>query len=252
LSRRDAEAHFAAHYRPEYLTAVLVGELDSAEVARLARRYFGRLARGTAQPSSAIPSPERGGAERREVFTCDCAPQMRILHHTVPFGHPDTYALDVLSGLLNGRSGRLHRSLVLRRGAAFSAFARHEALRRGGSFVVSAEARGGASPEDLEVAWKQELKRLQEEPVALEELEKVKNQISTEAYRRLREPAGLMLELLHSAGLGDWTHVDRWPEGALAVIAEDVGRVARTYFGEAGRTVALFRRASERSTEPSP
>ena len=40
-------------------------------------------------------------------------PQARVRYHTVAFRHADSYALDVMQGLLNGQTGRLHKAFVL-------------------------------------------------------------------------------------------------------------------------------------------
>lgn len=242
LRRERAEEYFQAHYAPGRLTAAIVGDFDPEEVKALARAYFGRVVR-EARPAPVTPELPAQTAERRMTGACDCQPQARVLYRTVPFGHADGAALDVLSGLLNGRTGRLHRALVLDRQAAFSAWTLHEPGRRGGLFTVTAEAKGGVAPAKLVEAWEEELSRLRSGPIPDEELQKVKNQITTDAWRRLQEPLGLALRLLIYDAQGDWTHLNRWPEAALAVKAEDIYRVIDLYFKPANRTVGLFERA---------
>jgi zinc protease len=170
---------------------------------------------------------------------------VHLLYRTVPFGHPDAAALEVLAGLLNGRTGRLHRALVLERGIAFSAFALSNPLRRAGQLSLTAEARGDSSHGELVAALEEELRRLAEEPIAADELTKVKNQITADAFRRLRQPAALMLQLLVYDALGDWRQIETGPARALAVTAADVQRVTRRYVLNGERTVGLFRPRGE-------
>ena len=47
---------------------------------------------------------------------------------------------------LDGRTGRLHRSLVLEQEIAFSAFARQTPLERGGQLSLTAEAKSSTRP----------------------------------------------------------------------------------------------------------
>lgn len=246
LRRADVEAWFAAHYRPDRLTAALVGDFDPEEVKALARAYFGRLPRpaSAAAVEPAKPAPVQA-AERRRTETCDCAPQARVLYRTPPFGHPDTYALDVLAGLLNGRTGRLYRSLVVDRQAAFAAFALHNPQRQGGLFGVTLEAKGETRPADLVAAWEGELEKILAGPISDRELEKVKNQITTDAWRRLSDPLELALRLLSYDAQGGWEQINRWPEATLAVTADDVRRVAATYLQPQRRTVGIFERGGE-------
>jgi zinc protease len=172
-------------------------------------------------------------------------PQARLRWRTVGFGHPDAVALDVVAGVLNGRSGRLHRRLVLEGGTAFAAWAEHAPLPRGGSFELRAEAReagGEASPEPLAAALLAEVEALRREPVGEGELARVKNQIVADSYRGLRDPLALALRLLAYAAAGDSRHVESWAERAAAVGAEDVRRVAVRYLGGEAQLSALYRR----------
>ncbi len=241
LSRADAEQHFASYYGPGNLTAVLVGNFDAAEVKRLAERYFGRLPARPAPPEM-VSLPPLQLAEQRLEAACDCRPQVQALYQSVPFVHRDTAALEVLAGLLNGRTGRLFRALVLEQGIASSAFVLQAAQRWSGTFSFAAEAKGGARPADLLAAWDRELERLRREPVPEAELAKVKNQIAADAYRRLKEPSALLLQLLMADGFGDWQAVEKGPARALAVSAADVQRAVERYLVANRRTVGLYDR----------
>ena len=173
---------------------------------------------------------------------CDCQPQVSVQFHTVPFGHQDDYALDVITGLLNGQSGRLNKSLVLDRKIAASASATQQSWKYNGFFALSAETQGDASPADLEAALWAEVERLQNEPVPADELQKVKNSVLADSFRRLQSPFFLLVQILFYEGWGDSAYLNTSAERTLAVTAEDVQRVAKRYFTRAGRTVATYAR----------
>jgi predicted Zn-dependent peptidase len=181
---------------------------------------------------------------RRVTESCECTPQSRVLYHTPAFGQPDTYVLDVLAGLLNGRTGRLYRSLVLGQGIAFAAYAEHDAARRGGSFSVILESKGETTPEALVAAWDAELDKLRREPVPERELQKVKNQILTESWRGMSDPLALALRLLSADALGDWRELDRWPTATQAVTAVDVQRVVGAWLDPGKRVGGVFPRGA--------
>jgi predicted Zn-dependent peptidase len=240
-SLAQAREYFAIYYAPNNITAALVGNFDSGEVRALAERYFGRLsARGEAPDVVTLEMAPQ--AETRILAECDCQPQIEVRYHTVPFRHRDSYALDVLGGLLNGRSGRLYQSMVLGREIASDASASQDSRKYAGSFSLYAEAKGEAAPEQLETALLDEIRKIAEEPIAERELEKVKNQITASAYRRLASGFFLLIQLLVYDGLGDWQYLNHWAEGTLSVTASDVKRVAETYLDPGTRSVALYYR----------
>jgi predicted Zn-dependent peptidase len=241
ISKQQADDFFRLYYAPNNLTAVLVGNFDPAAVEAQARRYFGRLQPSPPAPDVVTLEPEQL-AEKRMVAECDCQPQVRVRYHSVAFQHRDSYALEVLAGLLNGRTGRLYKALVLDQQVATSVSAGQGSRRYGGLFELDAEAKGEHTPEQLEQSLYRELERLQEEPVPAKELQKVKNQITADAFRRLQSPFFLMLQLLYYDGLGDWHYLEQWGTRTKAVTAEDVQRVARRYFAAKNRTVGVYRR----------
>lgn len=252
LSMADAQDFFSTYYAPGNLTAALVGNITVDQAKALAEKYFGRI------PASGKPVPdvvtleEAQLAEKRMNAECDCQPQVSVQFHTVPFEHKDQYALDVVQSLLNGQTGRLRKSLVLEQQIASSASAGQQSLRWNGSFALSAETKGDATPAALEAALWAELVRLQSEVVPQEELAKVKNQIVADSYRNLENPFFLLLQLLFYDGWGDWRYLNEWSAKTLAVTAEDVQRVAKKYFTVENRTVATYSRKAGSVAEEIP
>jgi predicted Zn-dependent peptidase len=252
LSMADAQDFFSTYYAPNNVTAALVGNFDVAEVRRLAERYFGRIPRGAKPVPDVVTLEVPQVAEKRMNAECDCQPQLSIQYHTTPFQHVDSYALDVIEGLLNGDTGRLKKNLILDRQIAASASASQQSWRLNGFFGVSAETKGEATPAELESALLAELERFKGEPVPEMELQKVKNQIAADAFRRLESPFFQLLQLLFYEGWGDWTYLNTWADKTLAVTAEDVQRVAAKYFTKQNRTVATYLRKAGTAAEPVP
>lgn len=247
----QAEDFYATYYSPGNLTAALVGNFDPEEAKELAERYFGRLTPGEPAPEVVTLEMEQN-AEKRLDASCDCQPQVKLRYHTVPFRHRDQYALDVLSGLLNGRTGRLYRSMVLGDEIASSAGAFHDNRKWAGLFEVSAEAKGETTPEELAAAIDREIARLVEEPIPAEEIQKVKNQASASAWERLDSGFFLLLQLLVYDTLGDWRYIDAWADATLAVTEADIKRVAAEYLVPTNRAAAYYTRDADAPAEEIP
>lgn len=235
----QAEQFFETYYRPNNLVGVIVGDFDLAATKALITRYFGRLERGPAPPPVVtLEQPQR--AEQRLFAECDAAPQVEVRYHTVPFDHPDEAPLEVLAELMNGRTGRLYKALVEGAEVATGAGVRQDSRKYAGAFAFSGECKGEATPAQVEQAFYAELARLQEEPVPARELQKVKNRVLADSFRRLESNFYLMLQLGYYEALGRWDYINTAPQALLAVTAEDVQRVANTYFAPENRSVATY------------
>ena len=181
--------------------------------------------------------------------TCRCPPQVRIQYPSPPFGHRDSYTLQLLSAVLNGRTGRLYRSLVLGEQIAFAAYTQQISWRRAGEFTFRAESKGEVDPERLISAWDRQLERLRTEPANQAEIQRALNRMGADAYRSLKDPAALMKQLLIYQGLGDWRYLNDWLSHMQDLQPGDLTRVVATYLQPHRRTVAIYRR-SPADTQP--
>ena len=238
----EALKYWNIYYRPNNLCGVVVGDFNPSEVKDTIQKYFNRLTRGEQAPPPVVTLEVPQLAEMRMNAECDCQPSVEVRYHTVPFRHKDSYALDVLSAVLNGRTGRLYKSMVEGSEIASSAGAQQDSRKYAGAFSFSAEVKGDTDPRELEQAWYAEIKKLQDAPVPMNELQKVKNQFAASNFRRLKSNFFLLVQLGYAEGLGGWEEINDAPKKIDAVTAEDVQRVARQYFDEKNRSVATYRR----------
>ena len=252
ISKAQADEFFATYYAANNLTGVLVGNFDPAEVRELAERYFGRLGRGQREAPDVVTLEAEQLAEKRLTAECDCQPQLQLRYHAVPFGHADGYALDVIAGVLNGRTGRLYEEMVEGAEIASSAGAFFDARKYAGVFNLRAETKGDAAPEQLLAAWDEVVAELIAEPVPEDELAKVKNRVSADTYRQLREPFFLMIQLAVMDSMGDWRYLNTVAERTNQVTAEDVQRVAAKYLQPSKRLVSLYYRKAGTEAEETP
>ena len=247
----DARAHFGAAYGPERLVAVLVGDVSPDRVREVAERYFGRLKRGGGLAVSVRVNDRSEPPAEPAVGSldglCTCSSQIEIRYPTVAFETSgDAVALDVLAGVLNSRSGRLHRRLVLADDAvATSASAQHVSRMRGGYFAVRIEAAGDTGVAELLPAWNSLLEQIRADGVASAELERVRRQLATDSFRQIETDIGLARRLAAAEVLGGWRQLDEWFEAAAAVRAVDLERVIDAFLAPEKRAVLTLERAGE-------
>lgn len=253
ISKQDADDFYATYYAPQNISLILVGDFQADEAFALAESYFGRIPRGTRPVPDVITWEPKQQAEKRMIAEAEANPQVDILWHTVPFGHKDSYALEVLAQLLSGRTGRLYKGLVLSNEVATSVFANSDNRRWAGLFNIGGEARDGKTPADVEQAIYNELQRLQQEEVPAEELQKVKNQFAAGEYRKLSSNFAILYQLIFNDGFGDWREINEAGKKLQAVTAADVKRVANEFFARENRTVATYtRKPSSASADEDP
>lgn len=249
LTREEALEFFDLYYAPNNITASLVGDFDPEEAIALAEKYFGRLKRNPQQAEPVRTREIEQLAEKRMIAEAETRPQVNIRYHTVPDAHADEPPLIVLSNILNGRTGRLYKSLVLEQQVAVGAGAGVNGLKYDGYFELSGVARPPHTPQEVEEALYKEIDVLRDQLVDERELQKVKNQQLAGDFRKLRSKFSLMIQLLSYDALGDWSNINEFSERIQAVTAEDVRRVARTYFTEENRNVLHYYTKGERGAD---
>ncbi len=252
LTRREALDYFAVNYAPNNLTACLVGDFEPARAKELADLYFGRLKRNPQQQPPVRTREVVQEAEKRMIAYADTNPEVQIRYHGVADGHRDEPALMVLGSLLNGRTGRLYKSLVLDQKIANSASAGQNGQKWEGYFSLGGVAKPGSQPEQVEQALYREIEKLQKDKVPDRELQKVKNQFAASNFRRLQGNFALMIQLLLADSGRGWQSFNEDPKKIDAVTADDVQRVARQYFKPEERAVALYYTKKSSTAEEDP
>ena len=251
LTRPQARDFFRTYYAPNNALAVLVGDLNPAEVIRTMERYFGGIPAQPVPPPPVLEEPPQPG-ERRIRVEFPAEPQLLMFFRAPPIGHPDTYALSVLGSLLgDGRSSRLHKRLVEEERLVTSVSVGPWFLRYAGLFVLQATPRAPHTLEEIEAAIEQELRRAQTELPTDREMMKVRNQVEASTIRGLASNRGLASHLGDAwALMGDWRYAFEERKRIQAVAADEVIAVAQRYLISRQRTVAWLVRGTAAPARP--
>ncbi len=254
ISKAQADEFFATYYAPANITLALVGDFQQASAVALAERYFGRIPPGRGLPPDVGTLEVPPIAEKRMNAEAEANPQVDVVWLTVPTGHKDGYALDILGQVLSTRTGRLYKGLVLGREVATEAYGDQVSQKWAGCFHVHGEAKDGHTPAEVEQAIYEEIEKLKQEEVPADELQKVKNNFAAAEYRKLTANFGILIQLLVYDGYGDWRAINEDGPKYQAVTAADVQRVVRKYFLKEARSVATYTRkaAAKKDEQPEP
>ena len=245
ISKLQADNFYATFYSPQNLTLILVGDFNAKEIFPQLEKYFGRIPRGTNNPPDLVTLEPKQTVEKRMNAEVTANPQVEIFHHTVPFGHKDSYALEILAQLMATHTGRLYKGLVLGSGVANDVGAAQDSMKWAGFFDLSGEAAPGHTPAEVENAIYAEIEKLQRDEVPADELQKVKNNFAAAEYRKLNSNMSILHQLIWNEGEGGWREINDANARLQAVTAADVKRVAGAYFTKENRAVATFTRKVE-------
>ncbi|RZL92916.1 MAG: insulinase family protein [Variovorax sp.] len=249
MTPQDVREFHQRWYVPANAAVVVAGDVDVAQVRRLAEKYYGSI------PSRAVPvrkprtEPEQRGirriefkapAEQSYVSLAFRTPKLESLE-----GESDAWALVVLSAVLDGYAGaRLDRALtqgpdrVADSAGSYSGF-----IGRGPQlFGLDGVPAAGKTPEQVEAALRAQIARVAKEGVGAAELARVKTQwVASETYK-------LDSVMAQARELGsNWIQglpldaSSRIMDRLQAVTPEQVQAVAARYFGDDQLTVAILR-----------
>ncbi len=227
----DCQRFYDTYYQPNNATLIVVGDLDEQALRKLVDQHFGPIPRGP-QPPRDYPAEPPQTAPRTATMQMEVQIPVIVGGYHIPrAADPDVPALEVLATILSaGDSSRLPQRLVRHDHLAIAAGGVTEAMEDPGLFIVYAAYLPDKDGAKVQTALSDEIARVREAPVAPDELDKAKNQLSAGFIFGLETVDGIAQRLgLAQYVEGDW---HRFIEGAsryLAVTADDVQRVAKKY-----------------------
>jgi predicted Zn-dependent peptidase len=240
LTRRDVQQFFDTYYVPSNLTIAIVGDVNPAEVKRLANIYFGRYKAQPAPPT--VQTIEPNQATTREVtLKLPSQPWYLEGYHAPAFKDPDHIIYEMIGDILSsGRTSRLYKSLVENQQVALTAagFTGFPGNKFPSLLLFYALTAPGRSVEEVGKSLRAEIDRLKTELVTSEELARVKTQARAGLLRSLNSNMGMAQSLLeYQVKTGDWRNLFKEPDRIAAITAADVQRVAQTTFTPENRTI---------------
>jgi zinc protease len=253
FTREQILDFYQAHYRPDRLTVVAVGDFESEAALALIEAAF-QEAQGQARPLEERP-PEPAQAEPRAEGLTDDVEETQL---AVGFAGPsarddDLFAIDVLAVLVgSGESSRLVQRIRHEQRLVNEIHAYAYTPKDAGLLVVGAALHHDNLDETLENIG-DELSRLSHRPVAEEELRKAKAILAADGIYQRETVEGLARRLGYwNAMVCDPGFEEVYQARIAAVSADDVMRVARRYLRpEAATVVALAPKGQEALVEPA-
>ena len=233
----DAHAFFQRFYTPSNASLAIVGDFELSAARELVERYFGDLPPGPGLLRNNRTDSPLQGLVQLTLHDRVLVPRLYLDWPTVPRFHRDEAALSVLADILgNGKSSRLHRTLVYERRIAQSVRVHHDAAEIAGDFDVEITAAEGHTGSEIEEAVRTELDRIRSQPPTREEISRARNRIEWSHVHQMANIGGFggKANVLNAFNVyaGDPDLANHDLERFLAVEPDDVSRVADAYLGD--------------------
>ncbi|TGN20114.1 M16 family metallopeptidase [Leptospira idonii] len=231
----ETKKFFKENYTPNRMVIAIVGEQNFDETERIVRKYFSDLKKGKDRSPYKIEEKQYLGEKRVKVLH-PSSPQMMLGWLKPAYPHRDNAGFDVLSNLLTtGAGARLNQRLVLGDKSATSVGSAngYPGERYANFFTLFVKPGGNADLSGIENSIWEELKKIEENGVSKEELEKVKNQMIADFLKTMDDNATIAdllsyYELLY----GNWNHIFKQYETIQSVDSKEIQDIVKKYLSK--------------------
>ena len=238
----DVASFFKTYYAPNNAIVAIVGDLSTAKVQELARKYLEPIPMQAAPPKVDVSEPPQT-AERR--LTLD-DPLARVPHVDISYRipsslSPDDDTIDVLSLVLgSGRSSRFYETIVRQKQLAASVNTFAGDSRGPRLFRITATPAPGKSVDDVEAAVYAEIERVKSGPIENWEIEKARNTARRSFVGGLQSSLNRAVELAEYALVYDNPgEINTRYQRLDKITGVDVQRVAKQYLTKDNRSVVV-------------
>ncbi|MBI3985390.1 MAG: insulinase family protein, partial [Lentisphaerae bacterium] len=254
LTRNDLVAYYRRHFAPNFMIAVMVGDMSAPEAETAMREALGSFPRH-AGALAAIPEEPSQIAPRqvRQAGPYELA-RLEWAYHTVPLQHPDAPDLDVLAILAgSGRTSRLGQTIKETRRLAHEISAWSFTPKEPGLFGISAvfdpakEAALAPAIEKEVDTWKTKLFKAGE-------VEKARNMLLLSTLTEQETMHGQAASLASGEYYaGNPRFSELYLAGLKRVTPETLRNIAKKYLVPSNRTLAILcpTGATEQAVAPS-
>lgn len=242
LTADDLRAIYGRVFAPDRSALIVAGDVEAAEVVRIAESLFGDWSAGAV--AGLAPIDDTSAVRERFVRVIHrpgaVQTEIRIGHPGLPRRHPDFHAVSVMSAILGGLfNSRLNMKLREEKGYTYGAGAGFDLRRGRGPFTARAAVNTEATVPAVQ-EFLAELERMREEPVTDAELAAARDFLVGVFPLRFETPgpvagslAGLFVHDLPDDELA------RYRGEIEAITADDVLRVARDHIHPDAAAIVL-------------
>jgi zinc protease len=236
----NLQAFYRNYYQPDNVVLIVAGKFDEAKALDMVQKYLGSIPKPKRVLNNTYTEEPAQDGERNVILRrVGNVGSIGVVYHMPAAAHPDWAPLNILGSLISQQpNGRLYKALVESKKAT-SAFASAGNNHDPALFSASAQA----EPANLETVRDiliKTMEGLSAEPFTQEEVDKAKIRSKRNSENLQANSTSMAQALSSASALGDWRLLFIQRDRIQNVAADDVNRVARTYFQKHNRTVGMY------------
>ena len=241
-------AFYRKYYQPDNAVLVLAGQFDTSKALAMVAATLGAIPKATRILDAPYTvEPVQDGERFVELRRVGSTPSMTMAWHAPALAHPDSAALEVLTGILvsgGGRgggagTGRLNKALVDGKKALTVRMGFQE-LHDPGFVTATATLGSDQSLDDVRKTMTETIAAVTTDVPTADEIARAKTRILQGMETRMANSQQAALGLTEAIAAGDWRLYFVNYDQIKAVTPNDVVKVASVYFKPANRTVGYF------------
>jgi predicted Zn-dependent peptidase len=241
----DVKAFFYKYYLPNNAILVVGGNVTVEEVKQLCKKWFEPIPAGTPYVRNLPREPKQTQARFLET-TGDSVPLnalYKVWHMPGRF-ESNFYTADLLSDVLGrSKSSRLYQKL-LRDNPLFNNISAHlTASLDPGLLIVQGTLNDGVSLEEADAAVEAVIQEMVDQPVAAEELAKVKNQAEATLTFSEVELLNRVMNIAFAANAGDANMVNEEAAKIQAITPDSLQAMAKDILRKDNCSTMYYRNA---------
>ncbi len=248
VSLEDVKAFYNNYFKPANAYLVVVGDVKTSEVKKLAEKNFGNWEAGAPKEQDL---PQVANVDETQINLVDMpnAVQSELrLQNTIDLkmADEDYFPVLVANQILGGSFGSyLNMNLREDKGYTYGARTSTGADKYASRFVAQASVRNAVTDSAIVESLK-EIRRIKTEPVDAEMLENAKSKFAGDFVLRLEQPSTIANYALNikTNDLSD-DFYETFLEKINAVTADDIQRVANKYYQTDNMRIVVAGKASE-------
>jgi len=234
---------FQRYYRPEYVTIIVVGDVQPASVRTLVARYFGAWKRGSYRAEIPQEPPQTGPREAKVDWPTPTLPWLAVAYKAPAYSdvNKDGAALDLIAYLGFSPTSDLYQKLVIREQKVDMLSASNPDHADPYLFMVMSRIKSPADAASVKEDILKTFAAFKDRLVPAERLETLKRHLRYSFALRLDNSEAIAATLARYVALTRTPEtVNRKYELYMQITPEDIRQAARKYFNDDGRTVVTL------------